>query len=125
MSSMTNFDHSLVRLAVALHLVAAIHSIHPLISLLDETLPLPLDVVLVVLRLDELVGAQCALVDLQRIETVRDLEEMVRGWQDTARHNDVGPSTERSPGQCHREASRTESGILPIAQPYQKIRAVG
>ena len=125
MSSMTSFDDSLVRLAVALHLEAPLDSVHSADHLEHDLGLDPLDLVLVVLRLDELVGAQCALADLQRIETVGDLEEMVRDWQDSARQNDVGPSTERSPGQYRREASRTESGTLPIAQPYAKIRAVG
>lgn len=121
---MARFDDSLVRLAVALHLEAPLDSIRSEDHLEHDLGLDPLDLVLVVLRLDELVGAQCALADLQQIETVADLENMVRDWQDAALNGDAAPS-ERTPGPYRREASRTESGTLPIAQPHARIRAAG
>ena len=127
MSSISNtssFDDSLVRLAVALHLEVPLDSVRSEDHLEHDLGLDPLDLVLVVLRLDELVGAQCALADLQQIQTVGDLENMVRDWQDGARQGDVAPS-ERWPGQSPRETSRTESGTLPIARTISKIRAVG
>lgn len=119
----SHVDDNLVRIAVALHLDASLDSVHSE-DHLERDLGLdPLDLVLVVLRLDELVGAQCALADLQELETVADLENMVRTWQ-SSRHSDIAPASTREPFLRH--ASRTESGTLPIAQPHaRRLRAVG
>lgn len=120
---MPHVDDNLVRIAVALHLDASLDSVHSE-DHLERDLGLdPLDLVLVVLRLDELVGAQCALADLQELNTVADLEEMVRGWQRPGQ-SEVVPAEVREP--FMRRASRTESGTLPIAQPSaRRLRAVG
>ena len=120
---MHHVEDNLVRIAVALHLDASLDSVHSE-DHLERDLGLdPLDLVLVVLRLDELVGAQCALADLQGLETVADLEEMVRGWQ-SPRQSERVPASIREPFE-RRYASRTESGTLPIAGPLPRVRAAG
>ncbi|MFO0663331.1 MAG: phosphopantetheine-binding protein [Polyangiaceae bacterium] len=117
---MPSIDDSLVRVAVALHLDVALDSVHSEDHLVRDLGLDPLDLVLVVLRLDELVGAQCALANLQSIETVRDLEDMVRDWQRASGQSMIVPSRRKE-----LEASRKQSGTLPIPPALVDVRKAG
>lgn len=74
-------DHvEIVRFALAFHLEIDIAEVH-LAQRLEEDLGLdPLDLVLVVLRLEELGDIEFPVADLEGIRTVSDLVDVVRAW---------------------------------------------
>ncbi len=79
---MTTTDHELeiVRFALALHLDIDPEMISDAQEL-DRDLGLdPLDLVLIVLRLEELNEIEFPVADLEGIATVGDLAEVVRAW---------------------------------------------
>ncbi len=70
----------LVRFAIALHLERDVESIHG-DALLERDLGLdPLDLVLIVLRIEEITGADVAIADLESVRTVHELESVVHAW---------------------------------------------
>jgi len=74
----------LVCFSLALHLGIAPGDVHPFMSL-EEDLGLdPLDLVLVVLRLEELGEAEFPVAELEGIRTVNDLANVVRAWNRAA-----------------------------------------
>lgn len=79
-TTMQDCELDLVCFSLALHLNVDPSAIHPLMSL-DEDLGLdPLDLVLVVLRLEELGEAEFPVADLESIHSVNDLADLVRSW---------------------------------------------
>jgi acyl carrier protein len=99
-----------VRLALALHL-----SIDPVeIELehrLDEDLGLdPLDLVLVVLRLEEIEEAEFPVADLETVTTVADLVSVVRAWSNGDRSATLPP-----PPPATEVTGRHTSGIQSVA----------
>ncbi|MBX3228531.1 MAG: hypothetical protein KIT84_07755 [Labilithrix sp.] len=93
---MKNDAMELVVFALALHLQIDPDEVHEA-QRLDEDLGLdPLDLVLVVLRLEEIGEGEFPVGDLEGIATVRDLARVVHAWTD-------GPPTVRM-GVPHRGA---------------------
>jgi acyl carrier protein len=75
-------DHSfeIVRFALALHLEIVPDAIVETDSLTDDLGLDPLDLVLVVLRLEELAEAEFPVADLEHAHVVGDLVSIVRAW---------------------------------------------
>lgn len=82
----------LVLTAVANHLRVAVRSIDLDMHLEGDLGLDALDLILIVLRLDEIASAEVAIADLEGIETVRDLRDLVRVWTRV----DFAPSSDRS-----------------------------
>lgn len=81
---MTNRNFEIVRYALALHLDIAPDAIE-LTDRLDDDLGLdPLDLVLIVLRLEELAVAEFPVADLEGTTTVADLVGVVAAWANDA-----------------------------------------
>lgn len=70
----------LVRVALALHLDADMGRITPESQLFEELGMDPLDLVLVVLRLEEIEEVEFPIAELEGVATVGELVGMVRGW---------------------------------------------
>ncbi len=72
---------NLVELAIARHLGSKCKEVHAS-QRLDEDLGLdPLDVILIVIRLEDEAGIEFPVGSLDRVRTVRDLAEAIREWQ--------------------------------------------
>jgi acyl carrier protein len=95
----------LVLTAVANHLRVDVRSIHLDAHLAGDLGLDALDLILIVLRLDEITSTEIAIADLEGIESVRDLRDVVRVWMRVERN-----SLEAEP------VSSTPSGVQPIAQ---------
>lgn len=110
---MKNDDElEIVRFALAMHLNAPPDVIGESLAL-DEDLGLdPLDLVLVVLRLEELGDIEFPIADLEGIRTVGDLTDLVRAWGRTAPDTRVAPTLPPAP---------TESGFHRVSE----VRSVG
>lgn len=81
----------IVRFALALHLDADVTDIQ-LDHRLERDLGLdPLDLVLVVLRLEEIEGGELPVADLESVMTVRDLVDVVRSWASPDRSATLPP----------------------------------
>lgn len=87
---MTQHGFDLVRLALALHLDLEPDTITIAARLEDDLGLDALDLVLVLLRLEELGEAELPVADLENAETVADLVDLVDAWAS-------GPRTERTP----------------------------
>jgi acyl carrier protein len=77
---MQDDELTLVCFALALHLRIDPGAIEPFMSLEDELGLDPVDLVLVVLRLEELGEVEFPVADLEGIRTVADLADLVRAW---------------------------------------------
>lgn len=75
-----DYELELVCFSLALHLNIDPAAIHPLMSLEGDLGLDPLDLVLVVLRLEELGDAEFPIADLEGIHTVNDLACLLRSW---------------------------------------------
>ena len=97
----------MVRFALALHLDASPAQVE-LHHRLDRDLGLdPLDLVLVVLRLEEIENAEFPVGDLEHVATVEDLVDVVRQWSSPDRCATLPPPP----------PARTQSGMRPVATP--------
>lgn len=106
---MSRLHHDLVRAALALHLDVEPDAISA-DSRLSEDLGLdPLDLVLVVLRLEEIAEAELPIAELEGVGTVRELTEVVIGW---TRERDTDPGPVRS---------RTPSGVRPLVTMKRRV----
>ena len=107
---MADIQLEVVRFALALHLSVDPDRIE-LEHRLEADLGLdPHDLVLVVLRLEEIEEAEFPVADLETVTTVADLVAVVRGWSSLDRCATLpppAPPSRRSPG-------RHPSGIRPI-----------
>lgn len=81
---MVDKSFHLVRFALALHLDLAPDAIAQEDRLAEDLGLDPLDLVLVVLRLEEVVQAEFPVADLEHATTVFDLVEIVRSWRTPA-----------------------------------------
>ncbi|MBL8608165.1 MAG: hypothetical protein JNL38_12645 [Myxococcales bacterium] len=77
---MVDFSEDFVAVALAMHLDRDAADIRPHLELERDLGLDPLDLVLVVLRLEEIAGADLPLVELDGLRTVADLERVVRSW---------------------------------------------
>lgn len=78
---MKNRFLNLVELAIARHVGPKHAEVHAS-QRLDEDLGLdPLDVILIVIRLEEQAGVEFPVGSLDGVRTVRDLAEAIRDWQ--------------------------------------------
>jgi len=83
-------EMELVSFALALHLEIDPTEVHEAQSLEDDLGLDPLDLVLIVLRLEELGEGEFPVGELEGIQTVNDLARVVRNWKE-------GPPTIRVP----------------------------
>jgi acyl carrier protein len=84
---MTDVNLEVVRIALALHLSISPGAVE-LEHRLEADLGLdPLDLVLVVLRLEEIEHAEFPVADLESVATVADLVGLVRAWSMPASRN--------------------------------------
>jgi acyl carrier protein len=114
---MADIQLEVVRFALALHLAVDREEIE-LGDRLEADLGLdPLDLVLVVLRLEEIENAEFPVADLEKVETVADLVAVVREWSSADRCATLPPP----PPASYRPAARYASGIRPIT-PHAVIR---
>lgn len=82
---MAELELEVVRFALALHLSADPALIEPRHRLEADLGLDPLDLVLVVLRLEELEDAEFPVADLEGVVTVADLVGLVRAWSRSER----------------------------------------
>jgi acyl carrier protein len=80
MEVMIDYHFEVVRCAVAFHLRIDPETIAPTDRLEGDLGLDPLDLVLVVLRLEELALVELPVADLEYVETVDDLVVIVRSW---------------------------------------------
>jgi len=81
MTKMKSRFLNLVELAIVRHVGPGCISVHAS-QRLDEDLGLdPLDVILIVIRLEEQAGVEFPVGSLDHVRTVRDLAEAIREWQ--------------------------------------------
>lgn len=90
-------EMEIVCFALALHLEVDPSEIHEAQNLEADLGLDPLDLVLVVLRLEEIGDGEFPVGDLENVYTVKDLAEVVRTWTD-------GPPTVRVPHHVHAPA---------------------
>lgn len=83
-------EMEIVCFALALHLEVDPNEIHESQNLEDDLGLDPLDLVLVVLRLEEIGEGEFPVGDLEGVFTVKDLADVVRTWNE-------GPPTVRVP----------------------------
>jgi acyl carrier protein len=103
----------IVRFALALHLKAQPSHIE-LHHRLEQDLGLdPLDLVLVVLRLEEIEEAEFPVADLETVMTVGDLVAVVRSWASPDRSASLPPPP------------RTDSGFRTITEDPRACSAEG
>ncbi len=107
---MVDTQLEVVRFALALHL-----SIDPIEIELEHRLEAdlgldPLDLVLVVLRLEEIEEAEFPVADLETVVTVADLVSVVREWSSGDRSATLPP-----PPPAPIPNGRHASGIRPVA----------
>lgn len=86
---MNDPSFEIVRFALALHLEIVPDAIVESDSLTEDLGLDPLDLVLVVLRLEELAEAEFPVASLEHAHTVADLVALVRGWVDQHRRDEV------------------------------------
>jgi acyl carrier protein len=86
-----------VRFALALHLSVDPERIEPEHSLEADLGLDPLDLVLVVLRLEEVEDAEFPVADLATVTTVADLVNLVRGWSSLDRCATLPPPSRVAP----------------------------
>jgi acyl carrier protein len=101
---MTDLHLEHVRWALALHLDVDPATIAPETTLAVLGLD-PFDLVLVLLRLEELTGTELPIVELEHLRTVGDLVAVVREQDDPVRRTTLPPPP------------RTESGFRYVATP--------
>lgn len=89
---MADIQLEVVRFALALHLSVDPDRIEPEHRLEADLGLDPLDLVLVVLRLEEIEGAEFPVADLETVTTVADLVAVVRGWSGAGRETLPPPS---------------------------------
>ncbi len=77
---MADVQLEVVRFALALHLSTDPEEIEPEHRLEADLGLEPIDLVLVVLRLEEIEDAEFPVADLETVTTVADLAAVVRGW---------------------------------------------
>jgi acyl carrier protein len=107
---MADIQLEVVRFALALHLSMDREHIEPE-DRLEADLGLdPLDLVLVVLRLEEIENAEFPVAELESVVTVADLVAVVRAWSQPDRAATLPPP----PPASYRPAARHASGIRPI-----------
>jgi len=107
---MADIQLEVVRFALALHLSVDPEQIGPEHRLEADLGLDPLDLVLVVLRLEEIEDAEFPVADLEAVRTVADLVGVVRGWSSLDRCATLPP-----PAPAARLATaRHPSGIQPI-----------
>jgi len=82
---MSRLHQDLVRAALALHLDVDPDTIKPDARLSEDLGLDPLDLVLVVLRLEEVAEAELPIGELEGVETVRELTDVVLAWTREAR----------------------------------------
>jgi acyl carrier protein len=89
---MADIQLEVVRFALALHLSVDPDRIEPDHRLEADLGLEPLDLVLVVLRLEEIEEAEFPVADLESVTTVADLVAVVRGWSSLGRETLPPPS---------------------------------
>lgn len=99
---MVDFSEDFVRIALALHVDRDPESIRPDMWLERDLGLDPLDLVLIVLRLEEVAAVELPVVEFDTIRTVADLDELVRRW--------LGPRNERETA-----LPPLQSGFHPVA----------
>jgi len=115
---MGNLREDIVRVAIGSYLGVPPHAIDAS-ARLEQDLGLDAsDIVLIMLRLEEMAEAELASVQLERVVTVADLQEIVRAW---ARERLVDDTDELADAQRERP-SRHASGIQRIAQLGRRQR---
>jgi acyl carrier protein len=102
-----------VRFALALHLSVDPDRIEPEHRLKADLGLDPLDLVLVVLRLEEVEEAEFPVADLETVTTVADLVAVVRGWSSLGRETPPPPS--RQPALRHSSGMQTIKAIPAAA----------
>jgi acyl carrier protein len=85
---MISFQDELVRTALALYLDLRPTDIHPHARLNEDLGLEPLDLILVLFRLEEFTDVEFAAADLESVATVSDLERVVRESVRAARDAD-------------------------------------
>ncbi len=101
---MVDFSEDFVRVALALHVDCDPETLRPEMRLDDDLGLDPLDLVLVVLRLEEVAAVDLPVVELDTIRTVADLDALVRRW--------LMPRDERET-----VLPPLQSGFHPVASP--------
>ena len=101
---MVDFSEDFVRIALALHVDRDPESIRPDMWLERDLGLDPLDLVLIVLRFEEVAAVELPVVELDTIRTVADLDELVRRW--------LGPRNER------------ETALPPLQSGFHAVASV-
>ncbi len=106
---MNHLEDRHVRAALALHLGCEPDAIRSEARLAEDLGLDPLDLVLVVLRLEEIAGSELPLDELEGVATVGQMVHLVRTWY---RGRDTDPPSSRP---------RTASGLRPAAAPKRRF----
>lgn len=112
---MNDIHTEIVRMALAQHLASDPETITTTDRLYEDLGLDPLDLVLVVLRLEEIEKAEFPVADLESVVTVDDLAEVVRGWSRIEARATLPAPPPPAPLPL---PARTQSGIRPVAAAF-------